>query len=91
METVEPRCPVCGYEPLFAPSWEGGEPSDEICPCCGTHFGYDDFADSEEGRRARHQELRARWIASGHPWFSTSRRPPKDWDPTVQVGRAEGR
>jgi hypothetical protein len=27
------------YEPPYD---ERGLPSDEICPCCGFHFGYDD-------------------------------------------------
>lgn len=36
-------CLVCGYDLGFAP-WVGVFPSDEICPCCGIQYGYDDAA-----------------------------------------------
>src|SRR5580704_6839377 len=46
-------CPVCGYGGLYRP------PRDYYtCPCCGTEFGYDDYAQDP-------QELRRRWVASG--------------------------
>ena len=34
-------CPVCNYNLWFKP-WENEIASDEICPSCGIHFGYDD-------------------------------------------------
>ncbi len=37
------RCFVCNYNELLEPPYDGrGIPSDEICPCCGFHYGYDD-------------------------------------------------
>lgn len=66
-------CPVCGYPELSSP------PEDcMICPCCGTEFGYDDFALS-------HAELRVNWLAIGAPWFSEDTAPPMDWDPVAQT------
>ncbi len=69
-------CPVCGYPEL-------SEPAEDhlICPCCGTHFGYDDFATS-------HDELRREWLAKGAPWFSRAQHPPQGWDPVRQLAEA---
>lgn len=79
-------CPVCGYDCLYEPPWSDGVGSDEICPSCGTHFGYDDSASGDAGlREARHRELRARWMDGGCCWFSRTRKPPEQWDPCVQV------
>ena len=54
-------CPVCSYYPMADP------PRDwNICPCCGTEFGNDDYDRT-------HAELRAAWEAKGRPWFSRAR------------------
>jgi hypothetical protein len=53
------NCPVCNYDKLIEPpdhTWE-------ICPKCGTEFGYDDCV-------ATHEELREEWLAKGGTWFS---------------------
>lgn len=64
------RCPVCGYEGLFEePYDERGVGSDEICPCCGFQFGYDDFPDKKVGI----ENWRKKWIREGCKWFSDSR------------------
>ncbi|MGB7430615.1 MAG: hypothetical protein WA933_22715 [Microcoleaceae cyanobacterium] len=36
-------CRVCGYDMKY-PIWgeDGNTPSFDICPCCGTEFGYED-------------------------------------------------
>lgn len=66
-------CPVCGYDRLtHAPQ------DDMICPCCGTHFGYDDFEVSNE-------ELRVRWIRDGALWFSRGTPPPQGWNAWTQL------
>jgi hypothetical protein len=72
-------CPVCGYPGLYEPPWSGDGASDEICPSCGMHFGYDDFAeDDTAAREAMYTELRQRWHAAGRPWFSPVRTQPSD-------------
>src|SRR2546421_398332 len=48
--TSNNKCPACGYALGFAP-WDGESPSDEICPCCGIQFGYDDAHHGEKGTR----------------------------------------
>lgn len=71
-------CPVCGYPSLEEPSYdETGSPSYEICPSCGTEFGYHDAMRS-------HAELRAIWREAGYPWRDAEP-PPKDWDPLNQL------
>ena len=69
-------CPVCGVvlegEPAWYLSWpidkDGKQIGDafavgshNICPCCNTHYGYDD---TEEGRETAFLwvELRAKWL-----------------------------
>lgn len=70
------QCPVCGFTGLVAP------PADfEICPCCGTEFGYDDDQKS-------HAHLRAEWIDNRTPWFSRANPPPRGWDPIAQLIQA---
>ncbi len=78
-------CPVCGYPDLYDEPWADGSPSDEICPSCGTHFGYDDAGDDAAARQVRHAHLRQKWRASGFQWFSSSRRPPVSWEPSRQL------
>lgn len=79
-------CPVCGYEGLTEPPWSDDSPSDEICPSCGTHFGYDDAAGGSAARRgAVHRMLRRQWVDAGCSWFSSSTRSPTGWDPLAQL------
>lgn len=83
-------CPVCGYDRLDEPPWDNESPSDEICPSCGTHFGYDDAAGgSAAQRQARHRDLRERWKAAGCPWFSRTAWQPEDWNPRTQLVSVE--
>ncbi len=68
-------CPVCFFSEM------PDAPSDyNICPCCGTEFGFDDefrsFAD-----------LRHQWIAQGARWFF--KEPPTNWNPWSQLIRIE--
>lgn len=81
-------CPVCGYEDLLEPAWDNDSPSDDICPSCGTQFGYDDFAGDTGRRQARHRELRERWKDAGCPWSSPGE-PPPEWDPARQLAVVE--
>ena len=84
-ETQLHRCPACGTALDFAP-WHGGSSSDEICPCCGIQFGYDDAAGGDaERRRQVYDSWREKWIAGGMQWTSTGRAAPSDWDPKRQL------
>lgn len=84
-------CPVCGYGGLPEAPWDNDAPSDEICPSCGTQFGYHDAAGGDAARRQpRYRELREEWIARGMPWESPDIEPaPDDWDPTRQLEAVE--
>ena len=80
-------CPVCGFDGLETTPWSGPTPSLEICPSCGTQFGYDDASGGDPvARVATHKTLRQRWIAGGMSWSST-RRAPAGWDPAQQLLR----
>src|SRR6266436_998163 len=68
-------CPTCGY-PLSAPI----EDSD-ICPSCGTQFGY-----SDSGRT--YAELRENWIQLGANWHSRIWPAPRGWNPWWQLIQA---
>ena len=83
-------CPVCGFPALEGPPWTNDFGSDEICPSCGTHFGYDDAADGDAARReAVYRRLRGRWRAMGCPWFSPGKPAPRGWDPANQLEAVE--
>lgn len=69
-------CPVCGYPDLSDP------PQDfEICPSCGTEFGYHDI-------RRSHKELRRKWIARGAHWQSEVIPRPDEWNALAQLIKA---
>lgn len=75
-------CPICGNPNLtYRPySNDGTSASDEICPCCGFQFGFDDHVSGHT-----HAAWRQHWVESGMPWFSRGRRPPPGWDPVAQL------
>jgi len=67
------NCRVCGFD-LLSPPWgnDGRTPSWEICPCCGTEFGYDDCT------IASIRKKRTEWLSSGQKWFNESKKQ-KEW------------
>ena len=67
------QCPVCGYNQLEDPP-----AYDEICPSCGTQFGYHDH-------RRTHKELRLLWIRRGAIWHSKVDAIPIKWNPIRQL------
>jgi hypothetical protein len=84
-------CPVCGFGDLFDRPWSAeGVQSDEICPCCGIHFGYDDVCGGRaELRPAFYSAWRERWRHEGMRWWSQGPRQPRaDWHPVVQLHSA---
>lgn len=79
ISTTKHRCPVCGYTGLEEAAYdEQGCPSFDICPCCGTEFGYDDHAEA-------HAELRRKWVEGGMRWWSRTTLPPPEWEPQKQL------
>ncbi len=73
-------CPVCGYNELDeAPYDNNGNPSYNICDCCGFEFGYDDG--SEE---ISFKEYRKKWIDEGSKWFRSEKKP-KIWNLSNQL------
>jgi hypothetical protein len=71
-------CPVCFYQGLRKPPVEH-----EICPCCGTQFGYHDAG---PGSLALiYERLRNRWIERGTPWHSRVIPAPLFWNPSGQL------
>lgn len=78
-------CPVCEYDKLDEPPYDSfGYPTYNMCPCCGTEFGYDDVT-------KKHSELRNAWIGNGMRWWSKNAQPPNNWDPEIQVGSVKNR
>lgn len=78
------RCPVCGYLGITQADpngpWRLLIWSYDICPCCGTEFGYDVDGDTPEELQQSIEKRRDEWIRGGHSWFSQARKPPPDWD-----------
>ncbi|MEN5182077.1 hypothetical protein ABE501_20175 [Comamonas testosteroni] len=68
------HCRVCGYL-LSTPPWgdDGHSPSWEICPCCGTEFGYEDCTPTSARKK------REAWILDGKKWFHVKMKP-ESWD-----------
>jgi len=68
------RCVVCGNTHLEYPLEYG-----EICPCCGTEFGFND-------QLKTHEQLRYEWIFKNRAaWWSLSTPPPVGWTPFTQL------
>ncbi|AAM05442.1 hypothetical protein [Methanosarcina acetivorans] len=81
-------CLVCGFNNLYDPPYDkNGHGSEEICPCCGFQYNYDD-----SGYRYGYDPIvkiliniwRLNWIRSGYLWFSPEEKP-KEWDPKKQL------
>ena len=66
-------CRVCGYF-YGIPIWgeNGDSPLHDICPCCGTEFGYEDFSKKAVILN------RKKWEIAGRIWFNRKKMP-SDW------------
>jgi hypothetical protein len=75
-------CFVCGLRQSSAPWGDDGQsPGFEICPCCGTEFGYEDATDVGVFR------ARSRWRERKYAWLDP-RAKPSEWDPESQLENA---
>ena len=74
-------CPVCGFNGLKEPPYgKQGEPSYEVCPCCGYEFGFD---------QSDYAEFRKLWIDSGAKWFMQELKP-RNWSLNRQLKGPSG-
>lgn len=75
-------CFVCGL-PQGTPPWgdDGKTPTFDICPCCGSEFGYEDATDTGVFRS------RKRWSERGYAWEDPKSRP-EGWDVRIQLQNA---
>lgn len=81
-------CPACGYLLSFTP-WIDDSPADEICPCCGIQFGYDDSGYPDQASRQHiYATWRRKWISLGMQWHSIGIPAPSNWNPVVQLKKA---
>lgn len=81
---MENICPVCGYNGLEEVPYDNdGNPSYEICDCCGYEFGFDD---GSEG--VSFEQYRRKWLDEGADWFNISLKPEK-WDLKKQLLRID--
>lgn len=76
------KCLICNYDGLFEEPYSNGIASDEICPCCGFQYGYDDFDDNKD---KLYENWREKWISNGCKWYSRGRKPPENWDVNKQM------
>jgi hypothetical protein len=75
-------CPVCFYSGFNEPPEEF-----DICPCCGTEYGIDDFALSPEDTSLLHRQLRWQWVDNGAHWFDPGTPQPDGWNGIDQILR----
>ncbi len=73
-------CIICGHDKLTEkPYDQDGNPSYEICKCCGFEFGFDD---NIEGNSI--EGYRQKWIDGGAEWFNAKAKP-ENWDLKKQL------
>ncbi len=70
-------CPVCGYD-----GFEETPTLGDICPSCGTEYGFND-------ERVSHKTLRQRWEKQGCKWWSHRRYPSSDWNAEIQLANLD--
>lgn len=78
-EDVLRRCRVCGrLHEDFPWGLDGCCASFDICPCCGTTFGY------EDGLPRAARAARERWLRDGAAWFRPEVKP-VGWSAAAQL------
>lgn len=74
-EFMEYVCPICGYNKLQeTPYDKDGNPSYEVCKCCGFEFGFDEYIEDNNGEILEFSDAlkiyRSNWIKAGAILFS---------------------
>lgn len=89
---LEIICPICGLvNGVSEHPWSAdGFASQNICPCCGTHYGEDDWGETKNDRKNLFIVLRKRWISNGMNWWGddgcdSDSRKPINWNPRQQL------
>jgi hypothetical protein len=74
-KTLLKICPVCGWDKLSSPPYNVyGEPSYEICTCCGFEYGY---TDGDLG--FSFVDWRKKWEKDGFVFKYPTKYTPVDW------------
>ena len=60
-----------------------GTPTFEICPCCGTEFGFSEYDFKTESKKSW-EKIRKEWIDNGAEWFMIKMKP-HHWDLNKQL------
>lgn len=79
-------CPICLFPDLMEPYEDC---SYNICPSCGTEYGYDDCMPRDANYREKWQrriDLRLEWINRGDPWWF-KREPCPAWWPAIALAK----
>ncbi|MRX33220.1 hypothetical protein GJR93_09365 [Aminobacter sp. MDW-2] len=75
-------CRVCGFDNYPDAPWgaDGHMPSNEICPCCGVEFGYDDDGGPDFlSRRRKH------WVVANECRWAMPKLKPAQWSAKNQL------
>lgn len=74
-------CLICGFDKLYEPPYDKYScASFEICPCCGTEFGYHIVHPNQE----KITLLKEKWIKNGMI-FNNNNRIPLNWSSSEQL------
>ncbi len=91
MDNKKIICPVCGLvNGVRELPWRDDlTASQDICPCCGTHYGEDDWGETKEQIKEAHIKLRQKWIEGEMKWkhqdTDSLKRKPANWNPKKQL------
>ncbi len=75
-KTLKKICPVCGYDKLQELPYgdnEGGQPSFEVCSCCGFEYGFHDLNSGYSFEKYLQE-----WINKGYSFYFEEDKP-KGW------------
>ena len=83
-EKIPEKVNYSEISPPYSKIW--GQPSYEVCDCCGFEFGFDDEP-GEGAEPETFEKYLANWAREGCNWFSPDERP-VNWSLEVQLKEA---